>query len=47
MEELEAGLLTAARTGTGRDLVVLHSLLTDRHAFDPCCRRSPAAIASP
>lgn len=35
MDELSAGMLTAARTGTGRDLVVLHSLLTDRHAFDP------------
>ena len=35
MEELKAGSLTAARTGAGRDLVVLHSLLTDRHAFDP------------
>jgi pimeloyl-ACP methyl ester carboxylesterase len=23
------------RTGAGRDLVILHSLLTDRHAFDP------------
>ncbi len=29
------GALTAVRTGTGRDLVVLHSLLADRHAFDP------------
>lgn len=29
------GALTAVRTGRGRDLVVLHSLLTDRHAFDP------------
>src|SRR6202162_6035535 len=29
------GTLTAVRTGEGRDLVVLHSLLTDRHAFDP------------
>lgn len=32
---LAGGGLTAARTGAGRDLVVLHSLLTDRHAFDP------------
>jgi len=32
---LARGQLTAARTGSGRDLVVLHSLLTDRHAFDP------------
>jgi 3-oxoadipate enol-lactonase len=29
------GALTAARTGAGHDLVILHSLLTDRHAFDP------------
>ncbi len=29
------GSLTAVRTGQGRDLVVLHSLLADRHAFDP------------
>jgi 3-oxoadipate enol-lactonase len=29
------GLTTAVRTGEGRDLVVLHSLLTDRQAFDP------------
>jgi 3-oxoadipate enol-lactonase len=37
MEELTAGrgTLTAVRTGAGRDLVVLHSLLADRHAFDP------------
>ncbi len=37
MEQLTAGhgALTAARAGKGRDLVVLHSLLTDRHAFDP------------
>jgi 3-oxoadipate enol-lactonase len=36
-EQLTAGhgVLTAVRTGTGRDLVVLHSLLADRHAFDP------------
>jgi 3-oxoadipate enol-lactonase len=36
-EQLTAGhgSLTAARTGQGRDLVVLHSLLADRHAFDP------------
>jgi 3-oxoadipate enol-lactonase len=30
-----SGKITAARAGKGRDLVVLHSLLTDRHAFDP------------
>ena len=29
------GALTAAGAGQGRDLVILHSLLTDRHAFDP------------
>ncbi len=37
MEELTAGhgALTAVRTGKGGDIVVLHSLLADRHAFDP------------
>ena len=37
MQELSAGhgVLTAVRTGSGGDLVVLHSLLADRHAFDP------------
>jgi pimeloyl-ACP methyl ester carboxylesterase len=37
MEQLNAGrgALTAVRTGGGPDLVVLHSLLADRHAFDP------------
>jgi pimeloyl-ACP methyl ester carboxylesterase len=37
MEQLTAahGNLSAVRVGAGRDLVVLHSLLTDRHAFDP------------
>jgi 3-oxoadipate enol-lactonase len=36
-EQLSAGhgSLTAVRAGGGRDLVVLHSLLADRHAFDP------------
>ena len=36
-EQLTAGhgTLTAVRTGAGRDLVVLHSLLADRSAFDP------------
>ena len=36
-EEMTAGhgALHAVRTGEGRDLVVLHSLLADRHAFDP------------
>jgi pimeloyl-ACP methyl ester carboxylesterase len=37
LEQLTAGHgeLTAVRTGEGRDLVILHSLLADRHAFDP------------
>ena len=37
IEQLTAGhgALTAVRTGHGRDLVLLHSLLADRHAFDP------------
>ena len=37
MEQLTAGrgALTAVRTGSGPDIVVLHSLLADRHAFDP------------
>ena len=36
-EQLSAGhgALTGVRTGKGADLVVLHSLLADRHAFDP------------
>jgi pimeloyl-ACP methyl ester carboxylesterase len=36
MQELTAGhgTLTAARTGRGRDLVILHPLLADRHVFD-------------
>jgi pimeloyl-ACP methyl ester carboxylesterase len=36
-EQLTAGKgsLTAVRTGQGRDIVILHSLLSDRHAFDP------------
>lgn len=36
-EDLTAGrgALTAVRTGSGSDIVVLHSLLADRHAFDP------------
>jgi len=36
-EQLNAGhgSLTAVCTGAGPDLVVLHSLLSDRHAFDP------------
>ena len=44
-EQLTAGhgALTAVRTGAGRDLVVLHSLLADRHAFDPVL---PALAAS-
>ncbi|MFZ3239140.1 MAG: alpha/beta fold hydrolase [Pseudolabrys sp.] len=37
LERLSAGrgALTAVRTGEGRDLVLLHSLFADRHAFDP------------
>lgn len=37
LQQLTAGhgALTAVRTGTGRDLVILHSLLADRTAFDP------------
>jgi pimeloyl-ACP methyl ester carboxylesterase len=37
LEQLTAGhgALKAVRTGEGRDIVVLHSLLADRHAFDP------------
>lgn len=37
LQELNAGrgALTAVRAGEGRDLVILHSLLADRHAFDP------------
>jgi 3-oxoadipate enol-lactonase len=37
IEQLTAahGRLTAVGVGQGRDLVILHSLLTDRHAFDP------------
>jgi pimeloyl-ACP methyl ester carboxylesterase len=36
-EQLTAGhgALTAVRAGNGPDLVILHSLLADRHAFDP------------
>ncbi len=37
VEELAAahGALTAARVGQGNDVVILHSLLADCHAFDP------------
>jgi len=37
LQQLSAGhgTLTAVRIGEGPDLVVLHSLLTDRRAFDP------------
>ena len=37
MQELSAahGALTAVRAGKGKDLVLLHSLLADRYAFDP------------
>jgi 3-oxoadipate enol-lactonase len=36
-ENLSAGrgALTAVRTGAGPDIAILHSLLADRHAFDP------------
>lgn len=36
-EQLTAGhgALTAVRTGKGPDIVLLHSLLADRHAYDP------------
>jgi len=32
---LAGGKLTGARIGAGRDLLVIHSLLADRTAFDP------------
>jgi len=37
LQELSAGhgAITAVRTGSGSDIVVLHSLLADRTAFDP------------
>jgi 3-oxoadipate enol-lactonase len=37
LKQLSAGhgALKAVRTGEGRDIVILHSLLADRHAFDP------------
>jgi len=37
LQQLTAGhgALTAVRAGQGRDLVILHSLLADRTAFDP------------
>ncbi|HLL29110.1 MAG TPA: alpha/beta fold hydrolase [Xanthobacteraceae bacterium] len=35
IQSLSAPAMTAARVGAGRDLVLIHSLLTDRHAFDP------------
>ncbi|HEX5213440.1 MAG TPA: alpha/beta fold hydrolase [Pseudolabrys sp.] len=36
------GSLSAVRTGAGSDLVLLHSLLADRHAFDPVLERLAA-----
>ena len=36
------GSLTAVRTGAGSDLVILHSLLADRHAFNPVLERLAA-----
>jgi 3-oxoadipate enol-lactonase len=43
-EQLTAGhgALTAVRTGKGSDIVVLHSLLADRQAFDPVLERLAA-----
>ena len=43
-ESLSAGhgSLTAVRTGAGPDLVLLHSLLADRFAFDPVLERLAA-----
>ncbi len=35
VQPITAPEMTAARAGTGRDLVIIHSLLTDRRAFDP------------
>ncbi len=37
LENLSAGrgALTAVRTGSGPDIAILHSLLADRHAFNP------------
>lgn len=45
-EQLTAGhgALTAVRTGKGRDLVLLHSLLADRHAFDPVVEQLAASF---
>jgi 3-oxoadipate enol-lactonase len=44
LEQLTAGhgALTAVRTGEGSDIVVLHSLLADRNAFEPVLRRLSA-----
>ena len=44
LQQLSAGrgALTAVRTGEGRDLVLLHSLLADRFAFDPVLPRLAA-----
>ena len=41
LQQLSAGhgALTAVRAGQGRDLVILHSLLADRTAFDPVLER--------
>ncbi|MEP7030773.1 MAG: hypothetical protein ABI830_07555, partial [Pseudolabrys sp.] len=45
IEQLTAGhgALTAVRIGQGPDIVVLHSLLADRHAFDPVLPKLAAA----
>src|SRR5476649_58751 len=44
LEQLTAGhgALTAVRTGEGSNIVVLHSLLADRNAFEPVLRRLSA-----
>jgi len=44
-EQLTAGhgALTAVRAGKGSDLVILHSLLADRTAFDPVLERLTAS----
>ena len=51
LQQLSAGhgALTAVRAGQGRDLVILHSLLADRTAFDPVLERLTAKhrVATP
>ncbi len=43
VEHLATRTLTAVRVGTGPDLVILHSLLTDRTAFDSVLSKLAAA----